>query len=203
MKNVLNPPTYWSLNTVHCIVYWLCDCNSNNYQLLDVTSSSNWLYHKKIGSKASVLAVAILEFHQDSIACIFSMWAIVGRHRGGASGGKNNYWPYFLSKSFTHQQAQQKGLSSCIVITKWKMGSRWVQRQAVWCIYLSFVSFWTEVDTLQFEAEHSNWWYQFCSSCMSCRWMCCSVSVGCNQATCWLSHTEMNTEHSRYIWKLA
>lgn len=37
----------------------------------------------KIGSKASMLAVAILEFHQDSIACIFSVWAIVRRHRGG------------------------------------------------------------------------------------------------------------------------
>lgn len=36
----------------------------------------------KTGSKDSMLAVAMLEFRQDSIACNFSVWAMVGLHRG-------------------------------------------------------------------------------------------------------------------------
>lgn len=111
------------------------------------------------GCMTSMLAFVVPGFHQDSIVCISSdeRWWDTTR---GTSRGKNNYWAYFLPKSFTHQQAQQKRLSPRIVIMKWKMGSRSAQRQVVCCIYLSFVSFWTGVDTVQFEAVCTKWWYQ-------------------------------------------
>lgn len=33
----------------------------------------------------------------------------------------------------------------------------------------------------------------FRAPALCCRWMCCTVSIGCNLATCWLSDTERNT----------
>lgn len=145
------------------------------------------------GCITSVLAIVVLGFHQDSIVCISCDEWWWGATRG-TSRGKNNYWAYFLPKSFTHQQSQQKVLFPCIVIMKWKMGGRSEQRQAVCCIYLSFVSFWTGMDIVQFETHR---WYQFLSPpgplALCCRWMCCTVSALCNLATCLLLDTERNT----------
>lgn len=59
------------------------------------------------GCISSVLAIVVLGFHQDSIVCISCDEWWWGATRG-TSRGKNNYWAYFLPKSFTHQQAQQK-----------------------------------------------------------------------------------------------
>lgn len=128
---------------------WVSDLMCNQEQSLEHSD----------GCMTSMLAFVVLGFHQDSIVCISSdeRWWDTTR---GTSRGKNNYWAYFLPKSFTHQQAQQKGLSPCIVIMKWKMGSGSTQRQVVCCIYLSFVSFWTGLDTMQFEAVCTKWWYQ-------------------------------------------
>lgn len=43
---------------------------------------------------------------------------------GGTSGGKNNYWAYFLPESFTHQRARRRGLFPLHCYYEMKNGRR-------------------------------------------------------------------------------
>lgn len=94
-------------------------------------------------------AIVVLGFCRHSIVCISSdeqWWDTTGGTRG-----KNNYWAYFLPKSFMHQPAQQKGLSlHCYY--EMKNGQQISTQTSCLLYYLSFVSFWTGVDGVQFEA---------------------------------------------------
>lgn len=157
---------------------WVSDLMFNQEQSLEHSD----------GCMTSMLAFVVPGFHQDSIVCISSdeRWWDTTR---GTSRGKNNYWAYFLPKSFTHQQAQQKGLSPCIVIMKWKMGRD--RLRAVFTCHLSpFGQEWTRCSLRQSAPSDdiSVWAPALC-----CRGMCCTVRVGCNLATCLLLDAERNT----------
>lgn len=85
--NVVSNPlvlTYWSFHTSCRLPY--IDCMIE-IQIIANPSVSDPVFNQEQspehsdGCMTSMLAIVVLGFHQDSIACISSLWAMVGRDR--------------------------------------------------------------------------------------------------------------------------
>lgn len=110
---------------------------------------------------------------------------------GGTSRGKNNYWPYFIPKSFTHQQAQQKGLFPlhCYYEMKNRQQMSTVTGHLVYLLVICLLLD-RSGHCAVLNGAHPLMISVLQPCAMSYWRMCCTVSAGFNLAACTLSDME-------------
>lgn len=199
MKAAFNPLvfTYGPIHKACHILYWLCDWNSNNCQSLNVSSSVQTEANPSSRDATAMLAIVF----------------------GGISSGFNSLNLPFVSDGGTRQdgQVEERIITGPISSPSHSRTSRpnkkdcppalllWNEKWAAdQCSDSPFGVFTCHLSPPGQEWTLCSWRHRAPADdiglwvpALCCGWMRCTVSVGCNLATCWLSDTERNTVYFR------